>query len=321
MRTRRLHTYSWFFVPMVFSAYLMLVPMITQAVPEEALFLTTIQPNASHVGVARLYAWADMLEDIWSIFVEGTVLSASLRDLDDDGSPELVVVTGVVMWQSGREAGSVGRHSFLMFDDVDGEYVLVFNETGSRYLHEESKPQVIDYFGNGTDCLIAQFDGDLIVLSYREGRAIIRDRLPGGIGGSFSLCVGDANNDGLLDILFDLRRGIVVLENQGRGEYARREASGIGPGVVDEIRVGDVDGDGMNEIVMVGCCPPNPSLSVWGYGDEGYRELWSHYGGIIQSVDLGDLDGDGVDEIVTSAEASSGAEMGVSIWKYRPGIV
>jgi len=79
---------------------------------------------------------------------------------------------------------------------------------------------------------------------------------------------------------------------------------------IDEIRVGDVDGDDQNEIVMVGpagMSDPKACLSVWKYLEGGYTEVWSYRVSsepwrAIQSMDLGDVDGDGVDEIVTSAE-------------------
>ncbi len=233
----------------------------------------------------------------------------ALIDVSHSGAPE--IIAGVHL------PGS--RSSVLIYGECNDGYELMYNDTsiGSIAL---ARPYLIDYYGNGSEYLLVPGRGSLLIGWEAEG-PVAKGGSPFSMGYMGFAC-GDVNGFGRPDIVHHRSGGFAVLENKGGGEYLERSLGGNTPSVIDEIKIGDVDGDGANEIVMVGCCPPNPSLSVWKCVEGEYEEVWSYFGGTIQSVDIGDMDGDGIDEIVTAAECmrDPGVVRGLSVWKYQPEI-
>ncbi len=129
----------------------------------------------------------------------------------------------------------------------------------------------------------------------------------------FSFSVGDADNDGLNEIIvpqFDT--GLVYVYDYNGGDWAYKITPPVtatnpfgSPVKIDYARVGDADSDGKNEIVAGG---NNYRLMIWKYDEssQGYNiEFVSDLlGGFTQGVDVGDLDNDGINEVVIGAEQS-----------------
>ncbi len=221
---------------------------------------------------------------------------------------------------------SSGPRWLLVYENRSGVYRLVFNQTGSGGVSDISRGQMIDYFGNESRQMLIIFGGRMVLLGYRSGAPMILQTLSEAFGYGFA--VGDVNHDGRPDIVHKAVNGFAVLENLGGGMYnsiLAGQGSWESPYFADEIRVGDVDGDGLNEIVMVGCCTPAPVLSVWENVHGGYERLFSYFtdcpydektgGAGIQSVEICDLDRNGASEIITATE--SGCTRGVVIWEYN----
>jgi len=275
--------------------------------------MTLAGPPTSVIHVYR-YVSGD-LSEVWSTSVEGWAWAYSFDDVDADRYPEIVVMKSAL--------SGVGVGALLVYGNRSGTYELVFNETGKT--QNGARAHVIDYYDNGTLYLLTSLDGSLCLIGYVSDQLLIRERLPYLTQSDMpiSIDVGDTDDNGIADIVYRSPGGVVVLENQGKGVYSRyglvEEGEQLKPA---EIRVGDVDGDGLDEIVMVGWLG-GPSLSVWKRLKEGYRSVWTYGGRGMGSVDIGDLDGDGLNEIVTSTEGRQDepGAWGPSVWEYQPEIV
>jgi len=286
--------------------------------------------SSSTGNEARIHLYEYVSGQLRSRWVSRTTggmgTGAWLLDLNADGSPE--IVAGV--WNTyGSDAETTAASSLLIYQNTSGYYDLVLNHTETqRASFTMSRAVMMDYYGNGTNLLVWILNRSLVLVGYESGKPVVKAHLAP--AGEWGFDVGDVNGDGRSDIVCAdpaWHRRLLVYENQGQGVYTESLVEGVDqwgkqhmPYPLDEIRVGDVDGDGVNEIILGGCCAGSPTLSVWGYENLTYREIWSYLGGTIQSLDLGDVDGDGMNEIVTAAEFGTGqAEQrhGISIWKYN----
>jgi len=248
----------------------------------------------------------------WSTQIEGELKAVSLCDMNDDGDPEIIAQIGALADEIGRPVGS---NSVLIYGNIGGSYELVLNATADW--GHANRAYMIDYYQNGTEYLITRLNQSMVLIHYNSGLPEIREWLSG--GGTLGL--GDANDDGMPDILRCWEGMFTVWENMGGGEYVPVTGS---DNPWDEIRVGDVTGDGFSDVVIVG---NGPQLGVWTrMVDERYKKLWTYSSPgrfhFVESVDLGDLDGDGFIEIVTSTEwgaqdPGSGAR-GLTIWQIDP---
>jgi len=265
------------------------------------------------------------LSQIWSEAVPGKIESVSFADVSGDSAPEICVQTRVFDQPENRSS-PLGCSCLLVYENRSVTYELAYNATFRSNTWDLVRVHAIDYYGNGTRCLLVSLDQTLHLFRCVQGVYSHVAELPYTLLNDFA--VGDVNNDGRADIV-TTRWGLNVLENQGTGFFLERPKRGdMGP--IDEVEVGDVNRDGQNEIVMVGINsinrPNAVCLSVWKYVDRDYRELWTYRGPsepatAIQSMDIGDVNGDGIDEIVTSAELTFGestnSTRGMSIWKSR----
>jgi len=259
---------------------------------------------------------------IWTAKTAGIVGGLAFCDLESDGNPEVVVST-----YPGRDQYAMyGTWSFLVYRNVSGTYELIFNKTAQSWnnLPDYVRAHIIDYYDNGTYFLIGVLGTRLVLVRYEHGKVTMQETLPYGVS-PYGLDVGDVNNDGKPDIvcsaLWDHTSRLNIIENHGGGQYTSRLGVGFLPYPNDGIVIGDVDGDGLNEITVVGTSRNGEALQVHKNIGGEYKAIWSHniscYGS-IQSVDIGDVDGDGLNEIATAAKLCEEPPPGkLSIWKYN----
>ncbi len=200
---------------------------------------------------------------------------------------------------------------------------------GIEFHAHRARSRLIDFYGNGSEYLLSVLNHTLLLVDYANGSPRVHRYLwPIEI---YGFEVGDANHDGLPDIVAPSGSGFAVWENMGGGEFVERRVesspSALVPYPLDEIRMGDLDGDGWNEIVMVGNgryyhdeARWTHSFCIFGYSDGVYSPVFSFgLGSTIEGVGIGDLDGDGIDEVVTQADTIAIKGTGVSVWDYDDG--
>ena len=293
---------------------------ISETVGSEILIASSSYMSRSTLYIHLLNS-SGQLSPVWNTDLDGVVNSVSLNDINSDGEPELVVSTRVA------RTGNLdyGTRSLLIYQNIQGSYELVFNET-SNLIHvgyDIARAKMVDYYDNQTQYLLAPLGNKLLLIGYDKGVPSIREVLPYS-GVMYEFDVGDIDGDGDTDIVYGSGSAFKIFENTGNGVYVEAVRIGGSPSPVDEISISDVDGDSLNEIVVVGYAT---AFLIYKHSPDGkYREIWAYNpetpcpeGKGIQSVDIGDTDGDGIDEIVTSASICTGGEPdGVSIWEYDP---
>lgn len=123
----------------------------------------------------------------------------------------------------------------------------------------------------------------------------------------------DYNNDGYPDLLiggrtipfaYGLPLDLILLENDGKGNFSLADQSKTKAfkkiGMLRDAVVGDLDGDGLEEIVVVGDWT---KVMVFKFLDGEYKEIsdelgFQHSSGIWNTVALLDIDGDGYVDIL-----------------------
>jgi hypothetical protein len=125
--------------------------------------------------------------------------------------------------------------------------------------------------------------------------------------GSGGLTIADADNDGKNEILIGMGVYNDVVDRLGHGivlKYVNGAYSIVGDlgpantrAQIDEISVGDLDGDGKNELFGSGYA--KGYIYIWKYTDGAYKQIWSKQEDsreFHQNNEIADVNGDGKNE-------------------------
>jgi hypothetical protein len=258
-------------------------------------------------------------------------------DLTGDGQPDLLVTStddGTVTLLTGDGAGQFpARKSFaggenpvdLALGDLDGDgdldvavanhetdYVTLLRNDGRGGLAPFSQsPRHLDLGLHPHAVLIADLDLDGhpdLLVDDRHGEAILL--LRGAGDGGFDLDVvrfsvggdpyrgmtlADVNQDGQLDLITPNRDEVAIVLRESDGGFAAPE--GIPADGPFEVRVGDLNGDGLPDLVVA--TEPGPVRVLSGNGDGtflGEPIFEQRWAAGAKAVATGDFDGDGIDD-------------------------
>ncbi|ODS39782.1 MAG: hypothetical protein A7315_02900 [Candidatus Altiarchaeales archaeon WOR_SM1_79] len=223
-----------------------------------------------------------------------------LHDLDDDGSNELVVGTG---YKTDEGWGTV----YFFNQKEEKPYDKIERLDPDLTLHSRLREfDIVDIDSDGSKELIL---GCGVSLGDIGGEGYVRvidfenkkeEWISPDLGGCIEgLKVLDLNDDGNLEIIvtngYRYREGFCYIYRYQEGEFQRIwKSPNIGPKAYG-LDVGDIDDDGVNEIVI-----GNLAGYVYVFDGITHREEWrsENLGRDILGIALGDPDGDGDTEII-----------------------
>ena len=263
--------------------------------------------------------------------------AAVAGDLTGDGLPDLLItntddgtVTLLVGDGSGRfprrRTFSAGENPVdLALGDLDGDgdldaavanhetdYVTLLRSDGQGGLEPFSQsPRHLDLDLHPHAVLIADLDLDGhpdLLVDDRRGEAILLlrgagdgrfdlDVLQFSVGGDpyRGMVLADLNLDGHLDLITPNREEVAIVLRVNDGGFA--EPVGIPADRPFEVRVGDLDGDGVPDLVVA--TEPGPVSVLGGKGDGTFRAepvFEQRWAAGAKAVAIGDFDGDGIDD-------------------------
>lgn len=196
------------------------------------------------------------------------------------------------------------RSSFFSFDE---------RFAGSQWLMKE------DIDGDGTLETVVADASSIIV--YRDQGQIQTRIYPYGeaFKGGLTFALGDVNGDGRKDIVVGPQKNYEPLVkaytsagkvlNTGFYAYAKNFRGGV------NVAVGDVNGDGKNEIITGAGFGGGPHVRVFAASGKVMNDGFFAYKSTFRGgtfVAAGDIDGDGDDEIITGAGPTGGPH--VRVW-------
>jgi len=248
--------------------------------------------------------------------VEGSGIGAdrvtpAVADLDGDGIPEIVTVSG----------GGAGGEQVLAYH-VDGRLVDGFPARVSgggpyKWL------AIGDVDGDASPEIVVVTGGVYIFAADGTLKRLIRinERFPVGTAPALA----DLNGDGRPEIIVQTNEALYAWYGNGNpvGSFPQRFLGGLYQSTNSAPVVGDIDGDGEPEIVVVLKELGSQWGRVWGYWRNGglhprlFKRLLLGHGGVPA---IADLDGDGRNEIIVIGDYWDGrAGYYDKVWVYDLG--
>jgi hypothetical protein len=262
----------------------------------------------------------------------GAITSIYAADLDGDGSTEIILGARI-----GNSTGSYASLRVLSWDNeiltlrasyegVSANSVFVSDADGDGVAEILTVGRVSDYEQSSTQLVIWQLEGEELVLK----RSVEWGVSNGAIANS--VYAVDLDDDGEMEIVTGGYDGEVE-DSRGEirvwrwdGEAVSLEGSEkwctveegfgvdiagnpLGNTVVNNVKCGDVDGDGAAEIVTGGFTydgeKVNAQLAIWNWsGQDFFLEESFEWASAditeVKSISLNDVDGDGREDVVTS---------------------
>lgn len=225
-------------------------------------------------GYVRVYDWVNgKFSHTWSGLTKMPTLSVAIGDVDNDGKKEVVTsgsdwtvikVKGVQqqvlngralsVWKDGDASGSPSfsydpgfSAGMMAIGDVDNDGSNELVMSGGR---------IWSWNGSGftEEAKIANF-------------------------GSEEITIADADNDGYNELIvgMDKNKGHATVYKYSSDTGTYSVVGDLGPAntncAIDEVSVGDLDGDGKNELFGSGYC--NGNIYVWKYSNGAYNQVWT----------------------------------------------
>ncbi len=271
--------------------------------------------------------------------------SVAFGDFDGDGNQEIVVV-GTVMTSAGL-GPDTGNLNIFVRDDVytNWQLMIVYGEKPD-YAFKNPSVASADFDLDGKDeILLGFYDGNdfririLSITVYAAGFWILVTEidllypvnLQSGSGSDVfnykpHVTVGDVNGDGDMEPIaicydFDKKLHLMIWDyNHDVDEYWGKAHPILDVKSISmQIATGDIDGDFIDEIVILGTDTDGADLNGWAYDDlnHGLMEMY-HWDRDDDStkpdVALGDFDNDGIDEICFYSTDWDGGDM--NLWMF-----
>lgn len=270
---------------------------------------TTITPNPTWVGKIFIYKQnsnSHTLEPPVEITTSSNyIASFEIADLNDDGIQDIVASC------SGNSGNGVLSFFFQgTIGSFGPERIYTSVMTGAE-MH------VADMNGDGLN--------DIVVKSGAEQLAVIKQSSPGIFSTSpeyytvpsrasyfsfNSFALGDLNGDGLTDIAvvdFGNSAFLNVFLQNGSGTLSDPTTRSVFFNTLDEIKIADIDGDGLNDLLVYSsgwdvAILLQSSNHVFQADPQVFRLPTKSYGGttVRQALSVQDVTGDGLPDIVTA---------------------
>jgi uncharacterized protein (UPF0548 family) len=250
--------------------------------------------------------------------------SVAVKDLNEDGKPDLVVINGSA--GDGTSNGNVG----VLFGHGDGTFQAAVSyssgETGASSLavadvNGDSKPDLLvaNLCASASNC---SNGGVEVLLSGGDGTFLAARSYGSGGDHALSIAVADLNEDGKPDLVVangsasdgTSKGSVGVLFGTGHGTFRAARSYSSGGYDAQYIAVVDVNGDGKPDLLVANECASssncnNGSVAVlFGNGDGTFRPAVSYNSGGYDalSIAVADVNGDGkLDLVVANACAST----------------
>ena len=262
----------------------------------------------------------------------GVIFSIYAADLDGDGSTEIILGAGI--------ANATGSYASLRMLSWDGEIltlranyegasansVFVSNVDGDGLKEILTVGRVNDDTQSSTQLVLWQLEGGELMLKKSVEWGVLNG------ASANSVYAIDLDNDGEIEIITGGYEGNVEnsrgqiriwrwdgeeLSLKGSKEWCTIEegfgvdiaGNPLGNTVVNNVKCGDVDGDGTSEIITGGFTydgeKVNAQLAIWNWSGKDFLMEksfeWTDADITeVKSISLDDVDGDGNEEIVTS---------------------